>query len=1826
MHHPARLLQFLSPLALVVFLGCRADDPAKRADPDEPDPTTDEPTLAEVACPVSQPPVFNAPVHADLLGVDHPDAHHVGHGRDIQHAANRMGDGSVLPHSGQVFRDEVDLALRGRDAHSDLVIARRHLSRRVQEGSPFGPAWAFNYRHTLQELPDGDLLHHSFGREDRFHRDGENWVGGHGRFEHIVWSPDDSDVLLLRRPGGEELEFAVAETEAGIEGLLVRIVSPNRANALTLGYEDAVDQPDLLSRRLLTITDAYGRSADLSYEHPDRPDLVTHLVGPTGREVTYTYDADGMLIEARLPAVTSTAGLNDFPDGIATQYRYVDADSPAAPALTAVVFPNEVAAGSGTAALSWTYLGEVSDNRLSGFVASHTAGAGDVGGTWTYAHTLVPPDESLSGLEEIEVEVVDRRDTVTDLRFTCEGQMLEETVHSQGYRDGGADLHTRSYTFDDDGDVVGTVDVAGNISTHEHADTEGQHRSADAHETARTWAAGPLGGDQASIRLESLQEPLFNHPLRQVDARGSVTVTLYDWMEDVPAALEELAPRMGLTPEGLRTQLEDDGVIDALREAGAGVDGPVDLNGDGVTDQRGGNLVLRYHPAVELPEQATWFGLQTAQTAQETWAWNEYGQEIRHVDPEGNVTLRTYHSATDPAGLSDASAGDGGFLRSLVEDAEAGADRNSGHDPSPVERTLLLSYRPQGDFPANERGMPTAWTDGRGVVTTFLVDELDRTVVTVRASEAPQGLEALAHRLVALRDANGNIVESQRPLADDSEAYIATTFAYDILDQRIEQVDDAGGSEEVFHHWSYDASGNTIEARRGVGTAAESVERWTWDERDLWITHTRGADTQDETTTTSVVDESGNIAGTIDADGDLSLTVYDGYHRVKREIDRAGNQVVLTYDAGGAVVARSWQDAAGLELARTETSFDARGRAYREDQLLFHLPNGAVGTLDDGALEPGDGRVTTIRVFDRAGRAVGRVDADADAFETRFDGLGRILETIDPLDNRIEFFPDPEGNVTQQIRVETAPELVTEETFTTTWTHDALGRPTSRTDPGGRTTLTAWDARGNEVLSTDALGNEVERDYDRLDRLVEQRTWLSVDATGASAANHDITQAGDGRITVQSGWDALGRLVSQVDDNGNETTYMVDTLGRRTRAEHPDGSVETWTWSGDNELIDHVTRHGAVVTWTHDPEGRPLSASTDHSGASTPLIGSVSRTWTYDGKGRVVQSTDGNDPNLAQDDVTLTKVYDSLGRVLRETQEIGGAEPMDVDTQWQGAMRRTALTYPEVGAAPRRQVTRTYDALDRVATIEGDPALHHNAEPIAAYEYVGPSRDLRVTYANGATRETIDPSTGSTLLGFEAGYDDAGRPVRLAWTGLVSWESTWSDVNRRTSQTRTWSYPGAVFSPQLDTWSLDSSQRIFAFDRDLHDDAAASFKQGKIVQYSSRTLDGADNMTSFQDEGQLVLMQLDSAANRYDSIDGAARSFDAASSLVDDGAFTYAYDAQGRAVEVTTAAGLRVLHLLYDAEGRVALHEATDPLSGANTVHRRLWSGWNLVEEPRLDDAAGWVPHRSFVTGRDLDDHVQIVDANHGPLYLHADAQDSVGLVTGPVGEPLEVVTYSMLGRPSFFGPDGAVRDASAVDNPYLFHGRRYLAELEAGVVPGDGRYDFRRRWYDPGLGRFQTVDPLGSWNHGQGNGLSAFSEDPWNQRDPMGEADLNEFAEQLSNMTVAEMNELARILKDEHGIEPAAAAAAAAAGAAEGALPPTQEIEKSEYDVILVNAGGSMLGVVKLVKSLTGLGLKEAKEIVDSAPTPVKEAVSKDVAEGMKTQLQEAGGTVELR
>ena len=122
--------------------------------------------------------------------------------------------------------------------------------------------------------------------------------------------------------------------------------------------------------------------------------------------------------------------------------------------------------------------------------------------------------------------------------------------------------------------------------------------------------------------------------------------------------------------------------------------------------------------------------------------------------------------------------------------------------------------------------------------------------------------------------------------------------------------------------------------------------------------------------------------------------------------------------------------------------------------------------------------------------------------------------------------------------------------------------------------------------------------------------------------------------------------------------------------------------------------------------------------------------------------------------------------------------------------------------------------------------------------------------------------------------------------------------------------------------------------------------------------------------------------------------------------------------------------------------------------------------------------------------------------------------------------------------------------------------------------------------------------------------------------ADVKDLAEQLVNLTVKEANELAQVLEEEYDIKPAAAGVAVAAGGGEGG----GEEEQTEFDVVLTGAGDKKIAVIKEVRSITGLGLKEAKELVDNAPNPVKEAVSKEEAEDLKSKLEEAGAEVELK
>ncbi|HLG20591.1 MAG TPA: DUF6531 domain-containing protein, partial [Bdellovibrionota bacterium] len=601
---------------------------------------------------------------------------------------NRKGKPSILIHSGQENLDETDLYFSGRDGDTPLAIKRRHLTRRNYPNSIFGPAWAFNYRHTLQRDPSGSVIMESFGRVDVFNPVGTDvWKNNEGRFELLTFN-SGLNQYILRMRHGSRLIFAADPSDPTVPAILVLIVSRNE-NTIGFTYESALLEPVLFQRKLLTITESYGRNIDFFYEDFDYPDGASRIHDFSGREVIYDYNTEGQLVSVRSPTVTSTGGLNDFDFGKVTSYTYLnDPDPRLKNALTSVTFPNQNGGVGGGSRLEWTYQMN-SGAPFFGHVLTHTVGnpvaSGDLaaGGIYTYAYTRIGDALGDVNTPTTQIDATDRRGTLTRYEVNRIGHILSEKIFTHGLRAGSPPSYEKGNSYNNDGLINQTVDVLGTRGNFTFAEGSGFPRNSQGNRPQTVLTADSRGGDQVTITGQTVYEPIFNQPFKVIDPRGFetghtppqfTTTYFYDYMEDLAAAKTHFAPELGLTEAELQ-QLFDD----------AGITNLGDLNGDGRIDQDAGNLIKIDYPDVPRPAQASRVGLGPTEQAETILRYNDFGQLIFQKDAEENVTTYTYFGAIDPEGdgvidVPGADTTTGGYLRNVVRDDQSAPGRESGQN------------------------------------------------------------------------------------------------------------------------------------------------------------------------------------------------------------------------------------------------------------------------------------------------------------------------------------------------------------------------------------------------------------------------------------------------------------------------------------------------------------------------------------------------------------------------------------------------------------------------------------------------------------------------------------------------------------------------------------------------------------------------------------------------------------------------------------------------------------------------------------------------------------------------------------------------------------------------------------------------------------------------------------------------------------------------------------------------------------------------------------------------------------------------------------------
>ncbi len=786
------------------------------------------------------------------------------------------------------------------------------------------------------------------------------------------------------------------------------------------------------------------------------------------------------------------------------------------------------------------------------------------------------------------------------------------------------------------------------------------------------------------------------------------------------------------------------------------------------------------------------------------------------------------------------------------------------------------------------------------------------------------------------------------------------------------------------------------------------------------------------------------------------------------------------------------------------------------------------------------GRVRSRTEYDRRSRRTFGVQDDGDTSRVFYDGAGRVIKAVDAEGNTVEWAYDANANVIEKQRTDVAQVPgVPNEVFLTTNFYDSLDRLQRTVDNVGQTFDYRYDSRDNLVATADAegpvgpaigrrafpggararnvtngFGNVTRYAHDGVNRRILQDVILTASGHGdgvnigadifgiptATPARDASQGGGDGVITTRYSWDRDSLLAALTDDNGNQTRYTYDNLNRRLAETKgtcvppaladrcdPPTSI-TYEYDADDNLVWVTDENGSVTRCRFDALNRPTSCRVARAAG---VVGTTAASFEYDGLSRLTRATDNNEPAVATDDSIITFAYDSLSRVIEETQQIGSLPARAVSSAWRAENLRSGLTYPS-----GRVLEFAYDKLDRLKAVSDRGA----GPALADYDYIGPARVLQRRYALNGTRMTYLDDAGKA----DVGYDGLGRPVQLRHLRadnslIVGFRHSYDRMSNKRSEDKLHA------EHHSEVYRYDSAYRLVRFGRgtvSARKDAAAT-PDDEAPLHRQWTLDGVGNWRQVNDETRQHSSFNEITIRKR----GAATStlFDRNGNMTDDGTFVFEWDYQNRLRAVTRRAdGARVAVYAYDALNRRIRKVVTSSGALDGTTHFYL-DGWREIEER---DAAGAVVQQ-YVYGNYIDEPLVLDRKPPGGgtpgkaeprLFYHQNTLFSVSALTGRGGRLVEGLQYEAFGRQTVLVPGrNGLADAraragvSSLDNPYLYTGRRLDGET--------GLYYYRARYFDPLMGRFLGRDPIGIWGDVQnlGNGYTYAANNPVNGVDPAG-------------------------------------------------------------------------------------------------------------------------------
>jgi RHS repeat-associated protein len=1317
--------------------------------------------------------------------------------------AQDTGGRTVYLHNGEFFHYVVDLEIPGRGFNWKL--ARSYRSGITFNG-PLGHNWEFNYNRRLFLLPGGQMLRmDGFARADAYLPQGDGTFSAPtGFYTGLRRNPDGS--FTEREATGTKIHYGPPDAR-GV-AVMTRVVDRN-GNTMQFIYNN--------QNQLVRILDTLGRPMEYRYNPQGRLSEVTDFIG---RTIRFEYDAQGDLVAVTSPAVTGTPTRNNFPQGKTTRYSYSSglADDVLNHNLLTITAPNEVASG-GPPRIRIEYdnnpnspnMDRVLRQTIGGtnapavFVNGQIQFRRDVrvpaGGTISYEYRFLgsaPPNDFVSPVTQ--TTVIDRNGNRTEYQFNQIGNIVRiREFTNRDIRPNDPEFYETRYEYNRDGELLRMIYPEGNSVEYIY-DTNNRLRFQQGNLVAEIRRPdAQRGGDQSFLRTSYTYEPIYNQQRSVTDPRGNdpsyappnggatsparyTTVSIFDYQEGTNFAA--LARELGVTESEVRTLLQQANIPMGLG----------DLNGDDRTDQIAGNIVKVVSPTVNLLPDSQMARLEgsTRQPSEELYAYNTFGQRLRHVDAEGNVEVYEYHPENDPDGdgrnlTPGVSSGPFGYLKAMIRDAESHPMRNSRTDPDPARIRRQYFYDRVGNVIRE--------IDGRGVTTQYVVNQLNQTVQVIRAADVSEALRNLEEPnfggctdtslvecqagMVAFRyvtngfyDYNDKLIRLEIENRDSNNQNLAGSFveytvAYDILDHRIETTAEVSESPRqiLTTRYRYDRNENQvleISPLAVAGGQPSNVVSQVYDERDLLFTETRGGVTTqfrslaaqadipertqipnspDLSTYTRVYDLNRNLTQLIDAtdntgDGQPEATtyLYDGFDRWVSAIDAVGNQ--------------------------SFTNFDPVDNAVRISR--FGPVGGPSPTNNQAATFT---QPLTLQSFRQPLLSQS---------ESKYDELRRMFERADWLfDYR-----------SQGVSYARAPQLTdgplgaaNDGVVVTRYEYDRKNRPTFLIQDDLDTSQTLYDGVDRVIEQIDAEGNRVAYTYDDNNNVVK---IVQVEITQPDRGSR-IEDRGSPDLmetfTTINVYDALDRLIRVTSNIGQTRRNHYDSRDNLIATSDAQSSQNQADLipdplglfppaTSDQRLATTINRPGNTMSYVYDGNNRRIAEVRDmrrNGQGGQPLDtsnaanrdGQVALQTTWDANSRMTSRVDDNGN-------TTRYQYDDLNRLVREVFADG---TMNVHT-YDADSHRLQTTDEN-----RSVIARQYDGIRRPTGLSITPASGVIGTTQQSFQYDGLSRLVRAVDNNEPGDSTDDAVV--TLA-----YDSLNRRLEEVQNGQAI-SSRWDGDNNR---------------------------------------------------------------------------------------------------------------------------------------------------------------------------------------------------------------------------------------------------------------------------------------------------------------------------------------------------------------------------------------------------------------------------------------------------------------